>query len=75
MHHPPIQTVLARMAQSDHEDVVMYGSWISSLTARVKIALKLKGIDYEYVEEDMTNKSQMLLSINRYRFLFIKAGP
>lgn len=52
------------MAQSDHEDVVIYGSWISSLTARVKIALKLKGIDYEYVEEDITNKNQMLLSYN-----------
>lgn len=52
------------MAQSDHEGVVIYGSWLSSLTARVKIALKLKGIDYEYVEEDITNKSQMLLSYN-----------
>ncbi|PRQ40792.1 putative glutathione transferase [Rosa chinensis] len=49
--------------RNDHQ-VVIYGSWISSFTARVKIALKLKGIDYEYVEEDITNKSQMMLNYN-----------
>ncbi|BFG16674.1 hypothetical protein CerSpe_029480 [Prunus speciosa] len=45
-------------------EVVLFGTWASSFSGRVKIALKLKGIQYEYVEEDLVNKSQMLLSYN-----------
>ncbi|CAB4295241.1 unnamed protein product [Prunus armeniaca] len=45
-------------------EVVLFGTWASSFSGRVKIAPKLKGIQYEYVEEDLVNKSQMLLSYN-----------
>lgn len=45
-------------------EVVLYGTWYSSLCDRVKLALKIKGIPFKYVEEDLLNKSQLLLSYN-----------
>ncbi|KAL6183104.1 hypothetical protein ACLB2K_044515 [Fragaria x ananassa] len=38
--------------------------WASTCSKRVELALKLKGIPYEYMEEDFTNKSQLLLKYN-----------
>ncbi|XP_052179265.1 probable glutathione S-transferase parC [Diospyros lotus] len=44
--------------------VVLLNSWVSMFGMRVMIALKEKGVEYEYREENLTDKSQLLLEMN-----------
>ncbi|CAL4923454.1 unnamed protein product [Urochloa decumbens] len=56
--------VLEAPAMAGSDDLKLLGMWASPFVLRVKIALSLKGLSYEYVEEDLGNKSELLLSSN-----------
>ncbi|ESW21240.1 hypothetical protein PHAVU_005G054000 [Phaseolus vulgaris] len=46
------------------DEVVLLDFWPSPFGMRVRIALAEKGINYEYKEEDLKNKSPLLLQMN-----------
>ncbi|KAF9616491.1 hypothetical protein IFM89_029788 [Coptis chinensis] len=46
------------------EDLKLIGIWSSPFYHRIVLALKMKEIEYEYIEEDLTNKSPLLLQYN-----------
>ena len=49
---------------AEENKVVVHGMCISPFSKRVELALKLKGVPFEYVEEDLQNKSPQLLQYN-----------
>ena len=53
--------------------VKLLGCWASPFSRRVEMALKRKGIPYEYLEEALPNKSPLLLELNPFtrRFPFL----
>lgn len=54
------------MASSSQEQaaVRVIGGWASHYAIRVYIALKLKGVEYEFLQEVVGNKSELLLNSN-----------
>lgn len=46
------------------DSLTILGFWGSPFVLRVRWALELKGVQYQYVEEDFKNKSDMLLQYN-----------
>lgn len=46
------------------DDLKLLGAWPSPFVTRVKLALALKGLSYEDVEEELHTKSELLLKSN-----------
>lgn len=46
------------------DDLKLLGAWPSPFVIRVKLALSFKGLSFENVEEDLSNKSELLVSSN-----------
>jgi glutathione S-transferase len=46
------------------DEVVLLDFWPSVFGMRVRIALAEKGIEYEYKDDDLRNKSELLLKMN-----------
>lgn len=47
----------------EEEEVKLLGFWVSPAVFRIRWALKLKGVDYEYVEENIWGDKSNLLEL------------
>ena len=45
-------------------ELQLLGAWTSPWVIRVKVALQMKGLSYEYIEQDLQRKSDLLLRSN-----------
>ncbi|KAJ4820243.1 Glutathione S-transferase [Rhynchospora pubera] len=52
------------MAGSGNSEVKLLGAWASPYVARARIALNLKEVQYEFLEEQFGTKSELLLKSN-----------
>ncbi|GAB4844951.1 hypothetical protein Ancab_040113 [Ancistrocladus abbreviatus] len=48
----------------DGKEVKLHGHWASAFFLRVIWSLKIKGVEYDYVEENLPEKSPLLLQYN-----------
>lgn len=55
---------MEKQAAGNDGGLKLFGSWASSYTHRVQLAMRLKGLDFEYAEEDLGSKSEELLRHN-----------
>lgn len=52
------------MAEMGEGEVMLFRTWSSPFSLRITWALELKGIQYQNVDEDLSNKSPLLLMYN-----------
>lgn len=52
------------MAASGNPEVKLLGIWASPYVTRVRIALNLKNVQYEFLQEQFGTKSELLLESN-----------
>ena len=45
-------------------DLKLLGTWASPFVIRVRMVLEQKGLSYHYLEQDLLNKSELLLKHN-----------
>ncbi|KAL1563144.1 glutathione transferase [Salvia divinorum] len=50
--------------EKSNKGVQLVGFWVSPFVHRVKWGMKLKGIEFEYIEEDIFNRSPLLSHLN-----------
>ena len=55
---------MAGIRLGDEDELKLLGTWASPWVSRVKLALNLKGLSYEYIEQDLDEKSVLLLASN-----------
>ena len=53
-----------RKTMAGEGDIKLLGMVVSPFVVRVRMALHMKGVSYEYVEQDLFNKSELLLRSN-----------
>jgi glutathione S-transferase len=54
----------AKTAMAAGGELQLLSSWYSPYVIRAKVALGLKGLSYEFIEEDLFSKSDLLLELN-----------